>query len=286
MKPMDTLKDNLHRHVKTLSVDIGERHMWRDGSLGRAAEYIEGEFAAIGYEPRRQTYSAYKKTVANIIAEQPGPPGPILVIGAHYDTVPGSPGADDNTSAVAGLLELARLLRNTQANRPIIFVAFVNEESPCYGSAKMGSMNHASLLKEKGTEVELMVCLEMIGYFNKDQRQEYPIPGMGLFYPKFADFIAVAANPPSAWHGGKLARGIRKGSDINARLLVAPEQIGGINRSDNFAYWKHGYRAVMVTDTANFRNHNYHQETDTIDTLDFDSMAEVVKGLHATLASF
>lgn len=280
---METLISNLRRHVEALSVDIGERHMWREGSLDQAAEYIESRFAAMGYQPVRQTYSAYKKPVSNIIAQKDGPPGPMLVVGAHYDTVPGSPGADDNTSAVAGLLELARLFHATRLIRPITFVAFVNEESPCYGSAKMGSMNHASQLKEQGTEVELMVCLEMIGYYNKDQIQEYPIPGMGLFYPRYADFIAVAANPASARHGVRLARGIRKGSAMNARLLVAPEQIGGINRSDNFAYWKHGFRAVMVTDTANFRNRNYHQETDTIDTLDFESMAEVVKGLHAAL---
>ncbi|MDH5511416.1 MAG: M20/M25/M40 family metallo-hydrolase [Nitrospinota bacterium] len=283
---MKTLKANLRRHVEALSVDIGQRHMWKEGSLDRAAEYIESQFTAIGHKPWRQTFSAYDKPVANIIAEWPGPPGPLLVIGAHYDTVPGSPGADDNTSAVAGLLELARLFQETQAPRPTTFAAFVNEESPCYGSAKMGSMRHASLLKEQRTEVELMVCLEMIGYFRKDQPQEYPIPGMGLIYPKFADFIAVTANPPSAWRAIKLTRGIRKGSDINARLLVAPEQIGGINRSDNYSYWKHGYRAVMVTDTANFRNRNYHQETDTIDTLDFDSMAEVVTGLHAALSRF
>jgi len=282
----DDLQENLRRHVQALSVDIGERHMWREGSLERAAEYIEKQFAAMGLHPARRTFTAYSQAVRNVIAQEPGPACPALVIGAHYDTVPGSPGADDNTSAVAGMLELARMFRGAPARRPVIFAAFVNEESPCYGSPRMGSMNHAQSLREQGADVELMVSLEMIGYFRPDQPQEYPIPGMGLIYPRYADFIAVTANPPSAWHGVKLARGIRRGSAVNARLLVAPEQIGGINRSDNFAFWKHGFRAVMVTDTANFRNPNYHQPTDTIDTLDFKSMAEVVKGLHAALALF
>lgn len=271
--------------MQALSADIGERHMWKEGSLESAAGYIEQEFAAIGLAPRRQSFTAYGKPVCNIIAEIPDGLKERLVIGGHYDSVPGSPGADDNASAVAGVLELARLFAGGQPRRPITFAAYVNEESPCYGSAKMGSMVHAQELRQAGAQVELMVSLEMIGYFRPGQRQEYPLPGMGLIYPRYADFIAVAANFPSAMHAIRLARRIRKNSAIGARLLVAPEQAGGVNRSDNFSFWKNGYRAVMVTDTANFRNPNYHQETDLMETLDFESMTQVVLGLYHALGA-
>ena len=279
---MHFVKDNLYSHVKSLAVDIGERHMWREGTLDLAAGYIESSFRKSGYIPSRQTFAAYDKEVCNIIAEKPGQ-GAKMVIGAHYDTVPGSPGADDNASAVAGLLELARLFASSQASRPIVFAAYVNEESPCYGSAKMGSMVHAKSLRDGGVDVALMISLEMIGYFSEDIVQRYPLPGMGLIYPSRGDFLAFTTNFRSAWPTLKLARGVRANCAVNARTLVAPEQIGGINRSDNYSFWVHGYPAVMATDTANFRNPNFHQETDTIETLNFDAMAEVVAGLFKAL---
>jgi Zn-dependent M28 family amino/carboxypeptidase len=283
---MQKLIGNLSRHVHKLAGDIGERHMWREGSLERAAEYVEAQLRANGYSPWRQAFTAYKKPVANVIADKEGDPRlGMIVIGAHYDTVPGSPGADDNASAVAGMLELARLFSGIQTKRPMAFAAFVNEESPCFGSANMGSLVYARSLKAREAAVELMASLEMIGYFGADAPQEYPLPGMGLIYPRYGDFIAVTGNFASAGHVLRLGRGIRKGSAINARRLVAPERIGGINRSDNQSFWEMGYRAVMVTDTANFRNKNYHQETDTPDTLDYEAMAEVVKGLYGALAA-
>ena len=282
---MNQLEGNLRGHVAKLAGEIGERHLWKAGSLDLAAEYVDSAFRLAGYQPWRQVYMAYKSPVANVIAEREGDPRlGMIVIGAHYDTVPGSPGADDNASAVAGLLELARLFGQAPAGRPVTFVAFVNEESPCFGSPNMGSVVHARWLKERGVAVELMVSLEMIGYFGKDIPQRYPLPGMSLIYPKQGDFIAVAGNFASARHVLRLARGIRRGSAMNARCLVAPEKLGGINRSDNQSYWEAGYRAAMVTDTANFRNQNYHQETDTPDTLNYPAMAETVKGLYHALA--
>jgi hypothetical protein len=147
----------------------------------------------------------------------------------------------------------------------------------------MGSMVHAEALKEEGRPVEVMISLEMIGYFRPESIQHYPLPGMNLFYPRTADFIGVVGNFRSSKYVSLFKKGIRKYSAINARSLTGPEFLGGINLSDNSSFWRHGYRAVMVTDTSFFRNPNYHQETDTIDTLDFEKMAEVVKGLHFTL---
>ncbi|MBM4338229.1 MAG: M28 family peptidase [Deltaproteobacteria bacterium] len=275
--------EKLHQHVGNLSVKIGERHLWKEGSLERTTDYIESILTSFGYPVQRQTYSCYGKSVSNLIVEKNGTEKEVVVIGAHYDTVPGTPGADDNASAVAGLLELARLHRNIPTRKTLLFVAFANEEPPCFGFSNMGSMICAKALKEQGVSVAVMVSLEMIGYFRPDQTQNYPLPGMSLFYPKTADFIGVVGNFHSSKYVSLFKKGIRKYSAIDARSLTGPEFFGGINLSDNSSFWRHGFRAIMVTDTSFFRNPNYHQETDTIDTLDFEKMAEVVKGLHFTL---
>ncbi len=272
----------LHKHVEFLSMNIGERHLWKDASLNRAADYIESAFTSYGYPVWRQTYSCYGKNVSNLLAEKPGTDKEVVIIGAHYDTVPGTPGADDNASAVAGLLELARLNKNIPSKKTLVFAAFVNEEPPCFGSYNMGSMVYAKYLKERKIPVEVMVSLEMIGFFSQEAIQTYPFPGMNFFYPKTGDYIGVVGNFHSSKYVSFFKKGIRKYSSIDSRSLTAPEFFGGINLSDNYSFWHHGYRAVMITDTSFFRNRNYHQETDTIDTLNFEMMVEVVKGLYET----
>ena len=147
----------------------------------------------------------------------------------------------------------------------------------------MGSMVYAKHLKEQNIPVEVMVSLEMIGYFSDKRIQSYPLPGMGLVYPKTGDYIGVVGNFHSSRYASFFKKGIRKHSHIKARSLTAPEFFGGINLSDNYSFWRYGFRAVMVTDTSFFRNRHYHQLTDTIDTLNLDKMAEVVKGLYYTL---
>jgi len=269
--------------VEWLSVTIGDRHLWKDFSLDKTADYIESVFENYGYPVERQMYSCYGKTVSNLIAEKKGKDEAAVIIGAHYDTVPGTPGADDNASGVAGLLELARLHKESSIKKTLVFVAFVNEEPPCFGSPRMGSMFYAKKLKDRGIPIEVMISLEMIGYFSKEALQTYPLPGMSLLYPKTADYIGVVGNFHSSRYVSFFKKGIRKYSNINVRSLRAPEFFGGINLSDNYSFWHHQYRAIMVTDTSFFRNKNYHQETDTIDTLDFATMAEVVKGLYYTL---
>lgn len=289
-EPIDIQKniliDSLYRHTEYLSVKVGERHLWKVGSLNKTVDYIESVFNDYGYTVHRQTYSCYGQNVSNLIAEKPGKEQGLVVIGAHYDTVPGTPGADDNASAVSGLLELARLLKGTPNYKTLIFAAFANEEPPSFGSHHMGSMVYANHLKEQGASVEVMVSLEMIGYFRKESIQIYPLPGMQFFYPKTGDFIGVVGNFRSHRYVSFFKRGIKKHSSIDARSLTAPEFFGGINLSDNYSFWRNGYKAIMVTDTSFFRNRNYHLETDTIDTLDFEQMAEVVRGLYYTLSMF
>jgi Zn-dependent M28 family amino/carboxypeptidase len=278
-----TLTQNLHRHVAHLSVNIGERHLWNGDSLEQAAQYIESEFSAAGYVPMRQTYLAYRKPVSNIIAEKKGTRPHSIVIGAHYDSVPGSPGADDNASAVAGLLELARMLGTTSCACGFKLVALVNEESPSFGSDYMGSMQYARLLKDRGENVAFMIALEMIGCFDQRKPQNYPLRLMRRFYPKTGDFIGIVGDLRSHRPARALARAMRRQGLVRTSALVAPGQFGGIDRSDHSAFWKHGFKALMVTDTAFFRNENYHKETDTIDTLNFEVMADVVASLFAAL---
>jgi hypothetical protein len=147
-------------------------------------------------------------------------------------------------------------------------------------------MAYAKNLKERRVSVEVMVSLEMIGYFSREAIQTYPLPGMGLFYPKTGDFIGVVGNFRSSRYVSLFKKGIQRHSGINTRSLTAPEFFGGINLSDNYSFWRHGYKAIMITDTSFFRNRNYHQETDTIETLDFEQMSELVKGLYYTLSAF
>lgn len=277
---------NLRRHVDELSVKIGERHIWQNDSLAKAAEYIDSVFRENNLSVEYQRLCCYGKTVSNLIANKRGRNSDIIVFGAHYDTVPGSPGADDNASAVAVMLEVARLCNDIQTENTIAFAALVNEESPCYGTENMGSMVYAESLKRSNVRVKVMVCLESVGYFPKDEIQQYPFPGMRLFYPRTADFLGVIGNLKSMRYVTVLARAIRKYADIKVRSLVAPEYVAGINRSDHFAFWHYGFKAVMITDTAFFRNKHYHRETDTIDTLNFDSMTEIVKGLYNVFKRF
>jgi Zn-dependent M28 family amino/carboxypeptidase len=277
---------NLHRHVSWLSDQIGERHMWKQGSLERAADYIASELESAGYHPIRQKFHAYGKPVCNLLAVKPGATHETIVIGAHYDTVPGSAGADDNASAVAGLLELARLMKSGSSRYTIHFAAFANEESPSFGSDYMGSMRYARFLRDNSEKVAFMVCLEMIGFFDKQRPQRYPLRAMRFFYPSRADFIAVVSNMASGRTAFSLASRMRARSDIAVACLVAPLPIGGIERSDHSAFWHYGFKAVMITDTAQYRNANYHRETDTIATLNFDAMSQVVTALHGAILSF
>lgn len=278
-----TLMKNLRRHVSHLSVHIGERHLWNGDSLEQAAHYIASEFSTAGYVPMRQTFMAYRKPVSNIVVEKNGASQRIIVVGAHYDSVPGSPGADDNASAVAGLIELARMLKDIRCASSFRFVGFVNEESPSFGSEYMGSMQYAMHLKERGENVAFMIALEMIGYFDKRRLQTYPLSLMRRFYPKTSDFIAIIGDLHSHRPARALARKMRQEGCVRTATLIAPRQFGGIDRSDHSSFWKHDFKAVMITDTALFRNENYHRETDTIDTINFEMMTDVVASLYAAI---
>jgi len=278
------LRDNLKRSVYSLSGEIGPRAYNQMRSLERTVEFIASEFRRYGYTPLFQDYDAGGRPYRNVYAEKRGSKDSLVVIGAHYDTVVGTPGADDNASGVAGMLELARLLKNSPLDYTIHFVAFALEEPPFFYTKKMGSYRYARHLHDNGSVIRGMICLESIGYFTDvRESQHLPFSFFRFFYPTTGNFIAFVGNLASRAFLNRLKEGFKRGSDLPIESLSTIPIIPGIDFSDHRSFWKFGYNAVMVTDTAFYRNPNYHGPGDTPDTLDYTRMAEVVKGLKRAL---
>lgn len=276
---------NLIRHVDRLAGLIGPRHLGAPRALAAAAGLVEQEFSKAGYAVERQTYRATGVEVANLVAELPGGgrQDEIVVLGAHYDTVETTPGADDNASAVAVLLEVARLMRTLHPQRTVRFVAFPCEERPHYASGEMGSQVYARRCRTQGERIQGMLCLEMVGFFSSEPNsQQAPSSIPRLFHkllPQRGDFLAAVSNLRS-W---RLLRTFRQGFKRNVRLplfsIALPETVQEIRRSDNSSFWDQGYPALMLTDTSFLRNPHYHLASDTPDTLDYPRMAQVVTGV-------
>ncbi len=282
-----TLRGRLQHHVEVLATEIGERHVWRPQALAAAAHYIEEALSQIGYEVRRQEYEAEGIACTNLEVERLGQErgAEIIVVGAHYDTVEGCPGADDNGSGVAAMLEIARLLRDQQPGCTVRCAAFVNEEPPFFHSGTMGSAVYARAARARGDNIRLMLSLEMVGYFSRAPRsQRYP-PLLRFFYPDRGDFIAFVSNWRSRLALVKVHEAFRSQCAFPSERLASPAVVPGVSWSDQRSFWRMGYRALMVTDTAFYRNPHYHRPTDTPDKLDFDSMACVTAGLARTLAA-
>jgi len=260
------LSGKLRAHVAVLA------RTERNTDLETSARYIEGQFGSFA----AQEFPARGRMVRNI---QSGA-GPV-VVGAHYDTVPGSPGADDNASAVAVLIELQKILAPERL--PIAFVAFVNEEIPYSYTLESGSFQCARRAKELGEPVRAMFSLEMLGYFRDEPRsQRYPWP-LSLIYPDRGNFIAFVGDLGARALVRKAIGLFRKGSRFPSEGVAAPAALPGIRASDHWSFRMHGFPAIMVTDTAYNRNPNYHRASDTPDTLDYDRMARVALGLAAML---
>lgn len=279
------LADKLRQHVYKLAHEIGDRSVYIYKELNDAAAYITGQFKQYGYDVEFQDYTVGDKTVKNIIATKAGKQTPeeMIIIGAHYDTC-FNPGADDNASAVAGLLELSRYMFDKQTNRTIRFIAFTNEEPPFFKTEKMGSRVYAREAKARGEKIKAVLVLESIGYYSdKPHSQSYP-PFFRLFYPDKGNYIAVVGNFNSRWLVNKVVSSFKRHSDFPIKSTVMFSFVPGIDWSDHWSFWKEGYPAVMVTDTAIYRNPNYHGSGDTYEKLDYDRLAEVVRGLNTVLA--
>lgn len=279
------LRDNLRAHVAMLAGKIGERNFTRMRALDSAAEYVKARLAANGYDVSEQTFTARGQTFRNLEVTLPGRtrPDEIIVVGGHYDSVEWTPGADDNASGTAAVIELSRLLRNKPADRTIRFVAFANEEPPFFFSEDMGSRRYSKAAKARGDKIVAMLSLETIGYYRDTPgSQRYPAI-LGWFYPDRGDFIGVVGNIGSRHLVREVVSDFRQFEKFPSQGSAAPKQIPGISWSDQWSFWKDGYEAVMITDTAPFRNANYHELFDRPDSLDYGRMARVVTGVSKTV---
>jgi Zn-dependent M28 family amino/carboxypeptidase len=292
----------LEAHVRMLSETLYPRSFDQLKRLNAAADYIKSELVVSGARVEEQVFQVQEASYRNIIARFGPDHGPLLVIGAHYDSysdpVAGgrfskgydlqthTPGADDNASGVAGLLELARLLAQSPPQDAVELVAFTLEEPPHFRSDDMGSARHARRLRESGRPVQLMISLEMIGYFDlRPGSQAYPAPGLGWLYPDRGDFIAVVGRIGD-WAAARRVKAAMLGaSDLPVRSINTFAAMPGVDFSDHASYWHEGYPALMVTDTAFFRNPNYHGAGDTAERLDYVRMAKVVQGVFAVAQS-
>jgi len=275
-----TLREELRADVRTLGGEIGERNMLHYPQLNAAADFIENSFSSAGLHPRRDTYELQGKAFHNIEAEIRGSAPQIILIGAHYDSVFGAPGANDNGSGVAAMLALARRFAARSTSSTLRFVAFVNEEPPFFQSKQMGSFVYASRCKDRGDQISAMISLETIGYFSDAPRsQTYPAPGLGIFYPTTGNFIGFVGNVRSNALVRRAIAIFRKQAKIPSEGAALPAFIPGVGWSDQWAFWQHGYPGIMITDTAPFRYPHYHRATDTPDKLDYDRFALVVSGV-------
>jgi Zn-dependent M28 family amino/carboxypeptidase len=284
------LGERLERHVSEIASQ--ERNTRTPRSLESAAVYIEKTLAEAGYRSTRQEYAAGGRRVHNIEASignvaQGRRPERIFIVGAHYDSAPGAPGANDNGSGTAAVLELARLLKTMQprAGTEVRFVFFVNEEPPYFMGEEMGSMVHAAELKRQGQKVEGALVLETMGYYTDAPNSQQLPPGLESRYPSTGNFLAFVGTLESSALVRDALAAFRSASDFPAHGLAAPAHTTGVTLSDHSSYNRHGYPALMVTDTAFMRYPYYHTAQDTPDKLDYESMARVVTGLAKTIVA-
>lgn len=279
---VDTVK--LEQHVRMLSQTLSPRDESHIENLDGVAAYIHAELERRGGRVSEQPYKVKERLFRNIIASFGPDDGERIVIGAHYDVCDPLPGADDNASGVAGLIELAGLLGATVPAMRVDLVAYTLEEPPYFGTTAMGSYIHAEQLSKAGVAVRLMISLEMIGYFtDAPDSQDYPASAMALFYPSVGNFITVGGRFGEASMARAVKARMSSASDLPVYSFTAPSHAYGIDFSDHRNYWHFGYPAVIVSDTAFFRNRNYHTATDTADTLDYIRMAKVVQGVYAVV---
>jgi Zn-dependent M28 family amino/carboxypeptidase len=276
-----TIRDRLEEHVRMLAGQIGERNFWHYEALGKAAFYIEETFQKLGYEVLTQEFLVSGKAMRNIEVRLTGVSSPdeIVLVGAHYDSVLGSPGANDNGSGTAAVLEVARLLRDRKLARSVRFVAFANEEPPFFMTRHMGSRFYARRSRQQGEQIVAMLSIETIGYYSDGEgSQRYPFP-FSFFYPSTANFIGFVGNISSRDLVYRAIELFRQHTAFPSEGVAAPGWMIGIGWSDQWSFWKEGYPAIMVTDTALYRYDHYHTCEDTPDKVDFERTARVVAGI-------
>lgn len=276
----------LERDVRKLVGTFHPRGYQRTENLDRAAAAIGAELGAAGGRVTEQLYEVQGRTYRNVLARF-GPSSPSrVVVGAHYDAADDLPGADDNASGVAGLLELGRLLGQAPLHGDVELVAFTLEEPPFFRSPHMGSVHHAAALREANVQVRAMISLEMIGYFDDEEdSQAFPLAPLAMLYPTKGNFVAVIGNLEGLSLVRTIKGAMRGATDLPVHSLSAPTLVQGVDWSDHRSYWDEGYPAVMITDTSFLRNRRYHTANDTPDTLDYARAAKVVTGVVQTVVA-
>jgi Zn-dependent M28 family amino/carboxypeptidase len=278
------LSARLRGHVQVLGGDIGERNVYHPQALEAAAAYIEGQFANLGYQTGRQEYEVEGVRVRNIDVNIPGVPGAaradeIVVVGAHYDSARGAPGANDNASGVAAVLEIARTLRDRKLARTVRYVAFVNEEPPFFQTDQMGSVVYARRCRERGERVVAMLTPETIGCYSDEKKSQHYPSLLSWFYPSVGNFIAFVGESESGRLVARCVQLFREHAKFPSEGGAAPKSIEGVGWSDHWSFSRQGYPGLMITDTAPFRYAHYHTAQDTPDKCDYDRMARVVEGV-------
>jgi hypothetical protein len=284
------LAQSLEHHIATIAAR--EHNVVHYDELEKVARYIEATLASFGYAVGRQEFLADGKLVRNIdVAIEPAGRSAepdVIVVGAHYDSVSGSPGANDNASGAAAVIELARLLRDLDrvGGKRIRLALFVNEEPPYFRTEAMGSLRYARALAQRNERVVAMYSLETIGFYSSDPgSQVYPAP-FGLMFPDRGDFVAFVGMMGSRALVRETMRSFRSHTSFPTIGGVAPDFIPGIGWSDHWAFAEQGFPAVMITDTAPFRYPHYHQPSDTPDKVDAEKVARVVKGIERVVRDF
>lgn len=282
------LRGRLQQHVARLAGEIGERNTRFPAAYQAAAQYVVDTLAAAGLTPLKQRYRSQGEPVDNLVATVPGTthPSEVVVIGAHYDSVRDTPGADDNASGTAAVLELARAFAQRPQPRTLRFVLFGNEEPPAFQNDDMGSLVYAQACRAAGDDIRAMLSVESVGFYSQSAgSQQLPTPLLSPFLPNTGHFLAFVGN----WRARPLVRrgiaAFRESCQFPSEGITAPEWVSGIGFSDHWSFWQVGYPAFMVTDTALFRNQHYHRPTDLPDTLDYNAMARVTTGLIAVTAA-
>lgn len=282
----ETLRAELESDVRKLAEEIGERNVRRPAKLDAAARHVEARLAAAG-TVQRQEYLVNDVTCANVEVEVAGGArkGEIVVLGGHYDSVIGCPGANDNATGAAAVIALARRFAGTKPARTLRFVAFVNEEPPFFQIDAMGSAVYAKRCAARGENVVAMLSLETLGcYLDAKGSQRYPVSLLKLAYPSQGDFVTFVGNVASRALVREAIGTFRAAAAFPSAGAALPGWIPGIDWSDHSSFWPHGYPAIMVTDTAPFRYVQYHTEDDVVAHVDFDRFARVVDGLAAVVA--
>ncbi|MBK7129180.1 MAG: M28 family peptidase [Crocinitomicaceae bacterium] len=273
------------RHLENIIDTENYRNYQQVEVLNQVAAYIYTEFNEYADTTCYQAYLVNGAEYKNVIARFGPQEKPKLIVGAHYDVCGDQDGADDNASAVAAMLELARLLHEIKPQYCIELVAFTLEEPPFFATDKMGSYVHAKSLHDSETEVLGMICMDMIGYYNDEKKsQKYPIPFLKLFYGSKGDYITVVQK----FHPGKFSRqakrAFKKSKDLKVKSIKAPEKMRGIDFSDHLNYWNFGYSAIFITNTGFYRNTQYHREGDTLETLDISRITLVCDQLYKVVS--